>query len=238
MDLESNPAANIDCGYLSCIGMLLYLAQATRPNIFFSVNHLARFSMSKMSKHWSALENLINYLQGTGDKKLNITEEAGEADLKFFVDANWGGEGLRSQHGFIGFLWGEPVSWSSKRQTCIASSTCQAEYMALSLAARAALWMTQTISTIRDGMIPVLLSDSKEAIQIANNSGSLKDLRHIKWEFHLINEMITTGQVHLDWINSTEKKADIFTKRLGQQKAQQLMDKILLEFFVEGSVKV
>ncbi|MBW0498090.1 hypothetical protein O181_037805 [Austropuccinia psidii MF-1] len=172
MDLELNPATNIDPEYLSRIGMLLYLAQATRPDIMFSVNYLARFLMGTTSKHWAALEHLINYLRGTRNKKLGIETDETEVGLKIFVDANWGGEGSRSQHGFIGFLWGAPISWNSKQQTCVASLTCQAEYMALSLAARAGMWITQRMSAIQQGMVPALLLDNKAAIQIATNSGS------------------------------------------------------------------
>ncbi|MBW0475372.1 hypothetical protein O181_015087 [Austropuccinia psidii MF-1] len=214
-------------------GMLLYLAQATRPDIMFLVNYLARFLMGTTSKHWVALEHLINYLRGTRNKKLEIETDNREAGLKIFVDANWGGEGSRSQHGFIGFLWGAPISWNSKRQTCVASSACQAEYMA-----RAGMWITQIMSAIQQGMVPALLPDNKAVIQIATNSGSRKNSRHIRREFHLINEMITMGQVSLDWVNSDEQKADIFTKKLGRQKVRQSMEKILLECFVEGSVNV
>ncbi|MBW0511478.1 hypothetical protein O181_051193 [Austropuccinia psidii MF-1] len=106
MDLESNPATSIDCKYLSHIGMLLYLAQATIPDIMFLVNYLARFSMGTTSKHWAALEHLINYLRGTRNKKLGIGADEREAGLKIFVNENWGGKGSRSQHGFIGFSWG------------------------------------------------------------------------------------------------------------------------------------
>ncbi|MBW0479542.1 hypothetical protein O181_019257 [Austropuccinia psidii MF-1] len=218
--------------------MLLYLAQTTRPDIMFSVNYLARFSMGTTSKHWAALEHLISYLRGTRNKRLGIEADEGETGLKIFVDENWGGEGSRSQHGFIGIFWGVPISWNSKRQTCIASSTCQAEYMALSLAARAGMWITQVVSAVQHGIVPTLLSDNRAAIQIATNSGSRKNLRHIRREFHLINEMITMGQVSLDWVNSEGQKADIFTKKLGQQKVKQSMEKVLLECFVEGSVKV
>ncbi|MBW0493248.1 hypothetical protein O181_032963 [Austropuccinia psidii MF-1] len=225
MDLESIPATSIDREYLSRIGMLLYLAQATRPDIMFSVNYLARSSMGTTNKHWAALEHLINYLRGTRNRRLNIEVDKGEAGLKVFVDANWGGEGSRSQHGFIGLLWGAPISWNSKRQTCVASSTCQAEYMALFLAARAGIWITQEMSAVQRGMIPTLLSDNKAAIQIATNSGSRKNSRHINREFHLINEMIITGQVSLDWVKSEEQKADIFTKRLGRQKTTLLAHK-------------
>ncbi|MBW0562097.1 hypothetical protein O181_101812, partial [Austropuccinia psidii MF-1] len=180
MNLESGPADILDKEYLSRIGMLLYLAQATRPNIMFLVNYLARFSMNTSTKHWTALNHLIDYIRGTQEKALTISLEIGKEKLKMYVDANWGGEASRSQHGYIGFLWGSPVAWNSRRQTRVASSTCQAEYMALSFAARAGMWISQAIGLAMPGVIPTLLSDNRAAIRIAENSGSRKNSRHIQ----------------------------------------------------------
>ncbi|MBW0473733.1 hypothetical protein O181_013448 [Austropuccinia psidii MF-1] len=219
MDLLSQREVKVDREYLSRIGMLLYIAQATRPDIMFSVNYLARFSMNTTPKHWEALEYLISYMRNTADKVLVIGSTKQVEALKVYVDAaNWGGEGSRSRHGFIGFLMGSPVAWNSKRQTCVASSTCQAEYMAMSFAAREGVWISQSVAPITGKITPVLLSDNQSAIKIANDSGSRKNSRHIKREFHLINEMIVNKEVTLKWIGSGEQKADIFTKKLAKIK--------------------
>ncbi|MBW0589512.1 hypothetical protein O181_129227 [Austropuccinia psidii MF-1] len=170
MDLESGPATCLDKDYLSKIGMLLYLAQATRPDIMFSVNYLARFSMNTSATHWAALNHLINYIRGTRMKTLEIGLQRQEEGLKMYVDVNWGGEASRSQHGFIGFLWGSPVAWNSRRQTCVASSTCQAEYMALSFAARAGMWISQSVRLAFPDVVPTLISDNKAAIKIAEKT--------------------------------------------------------------------
>ncbi|MBW0539433.1 hypothetical protein O181_079148 [Austropuccinia psidii MF-1] len=226
LNLESGKATKLDKEYLSRIGMLLYLAQATRPDIMFLVNYLARFSMNTTRKHWAALEYLINYVRGTQINSLKIEADNNKEAMEMYVDANWGGEASRSQHGFIGFLWGSPVTWNSRRQTCVASSTCQAEYMALSFAARAGIWLSQAINTVFDGIVPTLISDNKAAIQIASDSGSRKNSRHIQREFHLINELLTTKRVTISWIKSEDQKADIFTKRLGKLKIKRFNEDI------------
>ncbi|MBW0537860.1 hypothetical protein O181_077575 [Austropuccinia psidii MF-1] len=226
INLELGPAVKLDKNYLSKIGVLLYLAQATRPDLMYSVNYLACFSMNTTKAHCSALENLINYLRGTQNNSLKIKANDNWEGLETYVDANWGGEALRSQHGFIGFLWGSPVTWNSKRQTCVASLTCQAEYMALSFAARAGIWLSQTIGVIHKGIVPILISDNKAAIQIASDSGSKKNSRHIQREFHLINELLTKKQVMISWTKSEEQKADIFTKKLGKLKVKRFNEDI------------
>ncbi|MBW0520930.1 hypothetical protein O181_060645 [Austropuccinia psidii MF-1] len=49
--LESLPVSQIDCHYLLAGGMMLYLAQATQPNIMYAVNYLARFAMNAQNDH-------------------------------------------------------------------------------------------------------------------------------------------------------------------------------------------
>ncbi|MBW0530556.1 hypothetical protein O181_070271 [Austropuccinia psidii MF-1] len=128
----STKAAQMDKQYLSKIGMIFYLAQATRPDIMYAVDYWARFVMNTDESHWRALNHLINYIRTTKEQELVISSSRKKKDMKIYVDANWGGEGWRLQHGYCGFLMGSLVMWNSKRQSCISASTCQAEYMALS----------------------------------------------------------------------------------------------------------
>jgi hypothetical protein len=125
-DLTTNPSREMDQEYFLCIGCLLYLSQGLRPDITFSVNFLARFSMSPDESHWAALEHLISYICYTSSLSLPIVcALTGSEVVKTFVDANWGGKGARLVHGFLTLAWGAPVSWASKRQTCAARSTAR-----------------------------------------------------------------------------------------------------------------
>ncbi|MBW0493528.1 hypothetical protein O181_033243 [Austropuccinia psidii MF-1] len=176
--------------------------------------------MNTTDRHWMALDHLINYMRGTLTKPLILRPNQGQ-------DVNWGGKGSRSQHGYIGLLWGAPVMWNSKQQTCIASSTCQAEYMAMPYASKACLWIGQGLIGIAGHFTPTLLLDNKAAIQIAGDSGSRKNSRHIKREFHLVNELLTTNQIKIQWISTEQQKADIMTKALGKNKVQRFYNGIL-----------
>ncbi|MBW0579262.1 hypothetical protein O181_118977, partial [Austropuccinia psidii MF-1] len=132
---------NMDKPYLKRICILLYIVQASQPDISYAVNYLARFSLRTNQSHWDALEHLISYMRGTRDMGILISKSNSSSDIKCFVDANWGGEGNRSTHGYIISHGLNPIGWQSKRQTTIASSTAQAEYMSLSHAAKEVLWL-------------------------------------------------------------------------------------------------
>ncbi|MBW0590859.1 hypothetical protein O181_130574, partial [Austropuccinia psidii MF-1] len=120
--LESNKSmGNMDKPYLKQIGILLYIAQACRPDISFAVNYLARFSLSTDQSHWNALEHLIAYLRRTRDMGILISKLNASSEMTCFVDANWGGEANRSTHGYIIMHGINPIGWQSKQQTTIAS---------------------------------------------------------------------------------------------------------------------
>ncbi|MBW0527798.1 hypothetical protein O181_067513 [Austropuccinia psidii MF-1] len=201
--LESSKAVEMDRNYLAAIGMILYLAQATRPDIMYSVNLLVHFTMNALPQHWEALRHLISYIATTKDQVLKIHSSEEKRSLDIYVDTNWGGEGSRSQHSYRIFLMGSLVVWNSKRQTCIASSTCQAEYMALSFAAKEGLWLAQNIDSTLGKLQPTFLSNNKSAIQIATNAASRKKSRHIQREFYIINKMVIKKEVAIEWIPTT-----------------------------------
>ncbi|MBW0491160.1 hypothetical protein O181_030875 [Austropuccinia psidii MF-1] len=196
--LESSPASQIDRHYLLAIGMMLYLAQATRPGIMYAVNYLARFAMNAQHNHWKALKHLVDYINTTKHQTLKIGVDNTRKEMEVYVDANWGGEGSRSQHGFCIILFGTMVAWNSKQQSCIESSTFQAEYMALYFAAKEALWLASNLEDVIGHQCPVLLLDNKAAIQIANNSSRKKKSRQIQREFHVINELLVNKRVTIN----------------------------------------
>lgn len=214
--LFSNISHGADSDYLRRIGVLLYIAQGSRPDICFAVHYLARFSLNLDDTHWTALRRLIGYTLATADFKLKIEPDGSKAHpLKTYVDANWGGEGARATHGYISTLWGTPIAWNAKRQTCVARSTCQAEYVALSLAAMESVWLRNLIAPFEKEMTPLILSDNKSAVKIAGDKSSMKRTRHIDREFHFINEQLCKNEASLQWISGSDQLADGFTKALG-----------------------
>ncbi|KAI7935628.1 hypothetical protein MJO28_016499 [Puccinia striiformis f. sp. tritici] len=226
-DLVSNPSMEMDLDYMSRIGCLLYLSMGSRPDITFSVNFLARFSMAPDSSHWAALEHLISYLRYSARLTLPIVaSDQSQDDITTFFNANWGGEGARSVHGFISKLWGAPVSWSSKRQTCIARSTCQAEYMALSFASKDACYISSLLSGFFTLPPPLILSDNKAAVHISKDCRTQKEHRHVDREFHIINELLYKEKVRLEWISTQDQQADIFTKALGWRKVSEFLSQM------------
>ncbi|MBW0524974.1 hypothetical protein O181_064689 [Austropuccinia psidii MF-1] len=173
-NLVSNTGSTMDIEYLRRIGVLLYISQGSRPDITFAVNYLARFLMGTYVSHWHALEHLLSYLRRSANTGTWILPECKGDAFECYTNANWGGEGSCSTHGFLMLYRGSPISWQSKRQPTVAGSTCQAEYIALSFAAKECLWLSNLFISTIGKHIPKIFSDNKAAINISSNTTSRK----------------------------------------------------------------
>jgi len=120
--------------YAELVSSLLCFSTTSRPDIAFADGVLSRFISCPKQDHMRAAKGVLRYLRGTS--RLGVIYGGNEA-LKGYVDADWAGDidGRRSTTGFIFMLNGGPISWASKRQSTVATSTAEAEYVAAAMAA-------------------------------------------------------------------------------------------------------
>ena len=159
--------------YQSAVGSLLYLSSATRPDITFAVNNVTKFSEKPTKEHWSAVKSIFRYLKGTVNYGLQYSRDARE-ECVGFCDADWAGDtnDRKSVSGYLFQLNGCSVCWRSKKQPCIALSTAEAEYIALSAAVQEALWMEQLLIDLNVNIkTPMTIyEDNKVAISMSKKS--------------------------------------------------------------------
>ncbi|GMF38237.1 unnamed protein product [Phytophthora lilii] len=118
--------------YRELVGALMYVATCTRPDFAFGVGEVAKFCERYNKSHWAAAKRILKYLKTTQDLGV-VFSGANKGELIGFADANWAGDldSRRSTTGYVFFLNGSAVSWKSKRQQTVATSTTEAEYMSL-----------------------------------------------------------------------------------------------------------
>ena len=162
------------CLYQSPVGSLLYLATRSRPDIAFTVNNVARFCSKPTKHHWMAVKQILRYLRGTTRFGLLYTKGAESEVLVGYADADWEGDcnDYKSTSGYVFQIGGTAVTWKSKKQSCVALSIAEAEYMALSSAAQEAVWVQELNSDLRDQQSqPILiLEDNQSTISMAKNT--------------------------------------------------------------------
>ena len=127
--------------YQSAVGSLMYAMLGTRPDLAFAVSMVSRFAHNPTGTHWKAVEHIFGYLNKTLDFELVFRGEL--RPLVGCSDADWAGDLSTSRYtgGYAFNLGSATLSWSSKRQPTVALSSCEAEYMAQTQAAKEAIWL-------------------------------------------------------------------------------------------------
>ena len=128
--------------YRSAIGRLLYLSTRTRLDIAFAVSTLAKFTSRPTEDHWKVVKHLLRYITGTCEFGL-LFAMSGSSDCTGFTDSDWAGDPNdgKSTSGYLFRIGNFTVSWGSKKQSCVALSTAEAEYMSLTMAAKEGIWL-------------------------------------------------------------------------------------------------
>ncbi|XP_066342482.1 secreted RxLR effector protein 161-like [Miscanthus floridulus] len=127
--------------YRSMIGSLLYLC-ASRLDIMLSMCMCARFQVNPKECHLVAVKRILRYLVHTPNLGLWYPKGS-KFDLLGYSDSDYAGckVNRKSTSGTCQFLGRSLVSWSSKKQNCVALSTAEAKYVAAGACCAELLWM-------------------------------------------------------------------------------------------------
>ena len=211
--------------YQSAVGALLYLATRTRPDISYAVSTVDKFSSKPNITHWSAVKRIFRYLKGNMD--LGITYEKNEIDKCLrHCDADFAGDfsDRKSTSGFCFSLGSGLVSWKSCKQSCVALSTAEAEYVSLSLAAQEAMWLRKLLLDLNFcNDEPILIfEDNQSTICLAKSNRNHSRSKHIDVKFNFIRDVINDRKILVEYCPTNDMVADIFTKGLSAERFNKL----------------
>jgi hypothetical protein len=221
--------------YQSIVGSLMYAALGTRPDIAYAVAALSRYNSRPLAVHLTAAKRVLRYLKATKAAKLCYTGGAGSsgtsAELHGYTDADWAGDSAdrKSQGGFVFAMGGAAISWQSRKQSLIALSTLEAEYVACSDAVREAKWLSQLVADIADqpsSSSVTLYCDNQGALKTIVSGVSKASTKHIDVRFHNSRHAHSSGTVDFSYIPSNENTADICTKALPAPRHDFLVKKL------------
>ena len=160
----------------------------------------------------------MRYLRGTMDY---VIEYSGfPTVLEGYNDANWisDSDETKSTSGYVFTLGGGAVTWRSARQTIIARSTMESEFVALEMIGSEAEWLKNFLANIPLGMKPTLSvsihCDYRLAIAIAKNKTYNEKNRHIQLRHNLVKQLLKRGTLSIDYVKSERNLADPLTKTL------------------------
>ena len=215
--------------YAEIVGMLMYLANGTRPDLSYSVGALARFMACPRKEHWQRLMGVVRYLKGTANVGI-IFDGKKMGDLTGFSDSDFGGDPdkRRSTTGYVFMLAGGAISWASKLQPTVAASTTEAEYMAAAHATKEALWLKKLMRSFgRDDGVPIkMFGDNQAALAIIQNPTSHQRAKHIDVQHHFVRDRVQRGEVAFEHVESKSNVADMLTKAVSKAQLQKLSTEI------------
>jgi hypothetical protein len=208
--------------YRAEVGSLTWLSIMTRPELSLSVGQVARYVTNPGVQHWNAIDLIWEYLNGSSE--MGLTLGGGDAELsnlRGFVDSDYARcvDTRRSTTGWVFKFGGGAVSWRTRRQKSVTLSSTEAEYCALTEAAKEAIWMKGLLRELGygndDGPVP-LYEDNKGAICLAKNDVYHERTKHIDVRHHFIRECVAKKQIVIDFRSSKTMVADILTKPLSK----------------------
>ncbi|KAG4063290.1 hypothetical protein PC123_g1910 [Phytophthora cactorum] len=217
----------IDVPYRQAVGALLYLARVTRPDIAFAVNQVAAHASNPSKIHWDSVKNILRYIEGTRHFGLIYKRDESAVPVKLYTDADWANneEDRRSVSGVLVQVFGNTVSWQTKRQRLVSKSSTIVEYIAADDGVEEALWtrsLLQSLMRVQD--LPVILAmlDNKSTIKRLTNGKSSEAQKSVDCWFFSIRDAVISGALQLTYCPTTIMLADGLTKALGTTRFQEL----------------
>ena len=135
----------------------------------------------------------------------------------------------RSRYGYIILLNSNMIAFGTGLAKYTATSTPEAEYVAIAHGLKELLWVYQLLLTMGVSIrLPItILEDNQACIQIADNPVSQRRTRHIDVRFHFIRDYVEDGTVKLKYCITKDMLADIMTKTMSRPEFQRLRAKII-----------
>ncbi len=201
--------------YLQVFGSLNYVTTWTRLDLCYGMSILGQHIQSPTEEAKEALMKLVNYAITTKRRSLKLGKLS-EDELTVYTDANWGQDSTdrKSRSGVLLMMYNSPVLWRSKKQTVVARSTAESEYIAAAAGARELGWLANFLAEchLPTKTIPTLKTDNMAVTKILEMATSSKRLRHLDLPFHEVRNMLGRNAIKIQFVRSAQQLADMFTK--------------------------
>ena len=226
MTILRNPGSVIDVDkqkiYRSGVGCLLFLVKHSRPDIANSVRELSKALEGTSPAAYKEMLRVLKYTIDTKDLALHIKPKWDGNNTKWsmvaYSDSDFAGdkETRISIAGFVIYLLGVPISWKSKGQKSVTLSSTEAEFVALSEAAKEIKFIYQVLQSMGiEVELPIVVRvDNVGAIFTSNNVAISQRSKHIDVRYHFVREFIQDGFLRIIFVKTEDNDADLYTKNL------------------------
>ncbi|GJX62680.1 putative ribonuclease H-like domain-containing protein [Tanacetum coccineum] len=213
--------------YRSMIGSLMYLT-SSRPDIMFAVFACSRFQIQPKASHMHAVKRIFRYLKGQPTLGRWYPKDS-PMDLIAYSDCDYASASLdrKSITGGCQFLGCRLISWQCKKQTIVANSTTEAEYIVASNYYGQVLWLqNQLLDYGYNFMQTMIHVDNESAICVVKNHVYHSKTKHIEIRHHFIRDFYEKRLIEMVKIHTDYNVADLLTKAFDVTRFQFLIASI------------
>ena len=157
-----------------------------------------------------------------GTANYSLCYQGGDLKIIGYTDADWAGDldGRKSTSGYTFLLNGGAISWASKKQTCITLSTMEAKFVTSASAVQEAVWLRRFLQhfgivTNAQEMVTIYC-DNQASIAYTKDPKYHGKTKHIDIKYNYVKEIVSRGEVVLQYLNTHQMLADPLTKPIGQ----------------------
>lgn len=162
-----------------------------------AVNKVCQFVSNPLEDHWKAVMRILRYLQGTLNHGLLLVpaDNTTPINITRFCDVDWASDpdDRRSTSGTCIFLGPNLVSWWAKKQTLVARSSADAEYMSLAHATAEILWLQSLLQELRvPHKVPKIMCDNLSVVALSHNYVLHSRTKHMELDIFFVKEKVIT----------------------------------------------
>jgi hypothetical protein len=212
------------------MGSVMFPMVYSRPDIAFATGKLAQFMDNPNSSHARSMKTLLRYIRETMDLRIKYgPHKESNNQVIGYSDADYANDKFdrKSVSVMIFMLGGGPISWRSRKQKSVSTSTTEAEYIALSAAAKHAKWISQFLTDIgfpqyigpknKYGRHQVrLFGDNTASLTLVEQPQINERSKHIDVAYHSIRDLRERGIIECQYISTDKMLADALTKPPGE----------------------
>lgn len=237
LGLSTAPLISDIVHFRRLIGKLIYLT-VTRPDLAYKVHVLSQFVNNPTEDHLKAAHRVLRYLKGAPAQGIFFSSSS-DFRLHTCCDADWAACPVtrKSISGYCVLLGNSVLSWKSKKQQVVSSSSAESEYRSMAAACRETVWLTRLLADLQV-IVPrpiQLLCDNKAAIHIAHNPVFHERTKHIEIDCHIVRSNVTSGLITPTHVNSGDQPADLLTKPLSRDQMTHLCSKLGVSNFLHAA---
>lgn len=165
---------------------------------------------------------------------ISYTKSDGPLTLVGYADSDFASDPItrKSVSGYLFTINGNPVSWSSRKQSCVATSTAEAEYIAASHAAKEAIWLRRILKSLGHPQekATIIFEDNMACISMSKDPVFHRRTKHIDVHYHYVREKCLDFDILLEYISTASQPADMMTKALDKQRHFRCLELARLTF--------